>query len=405
MDGAGLRALMPALANKTYFNYGGQGPLPTPSLDAIVATWRRIQELGPFTATMWPVVEAETSRLRQQLAQWCGAPAQRLALTENVTMGCVLPLWGLPWQAGDALLIGDGEHDGVAAACRELARRFGLRIHTLPVQARGRGQQPHGAPGRPDRQVLDALDQALTANTRLVVLSHLLWKTGQLMPVGAVAERLAAHPARPWLLVDGAQSFGSLPLAPEAAQADIYAFTGHKWCCGPEGLGGVLLSERLLRESQPTLIGWRTLRKEDQAGEGFHRDGRRFEVATSCTPLLSGLHTSLALLDALGSATERLTLIQAQAERLWQGLAAVPGCEPLLADPPPAGLVSFQLRRRDGSAVAPEAVARRLGERGIWLRHLQEPDCLRACTHVTTTAADVEALLESLRSDAATDWS
>ena len=398
MDGAGMRALMPALANKTYFNYGGQGPLPTPSLEAIVATWRRIQELGPFTTALWPVLEGETARLRQHLARWCGAPPHRLALTENVTMGCVLPLWGLPWQTGDALLIGDGEHDGVVAACKELARRFGLVIQTLPVQGLG------GVSGHPEDAVLQALDQALSANTRLVVLSHLLWKTGQRMPIGAVAERLAAHPGRPWLLVDAAQSFGSLPVAEEAAQADIYAFTGHKWCCGPEGLGGVLLSERMLAESQPTLIGWRTLHTEDNGGEGFHRDARRFEVATSCTPLLSGLHTSLALLDAMGSAAERLPLIQEQATRLWHGLGSLPGCQPLLNEPPPAGLVSFQLQRRDGSAVAPEEVANRLGQGGLWLRHLREPNCLRACTHVTTTAMEVDQLLEALRTLAANDW-
>jgi len=398
MDGAGMRALMPALANKTYFNYGGQGPLPTPSLEAIVATWRRIQELGPFTTALWPVLEGETVRLRQQLARWCGAPPHRLALTENVSMGCVLPLWGLPWQTGDALLIGDGEHDGVVAACKELARRFGLVIQTLPVQGLG------GVSGHPEDTVLQALDQALSASTRLVVLSHLLWKTGKRMPIGAVAERLAAHPGRPWLLVDAAQSFGSLPVAEEAGQADIYAFTGHKWCCGPEGLGGVLLSERMLAESQPTLIGWRTLHAEDRGGEGFHRDARRFEVATSCTPLLSGLHTSLALLDAMGSAAERLLLIQEQATRLWHGLRSLPGCQPLLNEPPPAGLVSFQLQRRDGSAVAPEEVAKRLGQGGLWLRHLREPNCLRACTHVTTTAMEVDQLLEALRTLAANDW-
>jgi L-cysteine/cystine lyase len=399
MDGPGLRALMPALANKVYFNYGGQGPLPTPSLDAIVATWRRIQEFGPFTTAMWPVLESETHQVRQRLAQWCGAPPHRLALTENVTMGCVLPLWGLPWRAGDELLIGDGEHDGVIAACSELARRFGLHVRTLKLQ------EPPALAASPDEAVLAALDQALTANTRLVVLSHLLWKTGQRQPIGAVADRLAAHPAQPWLLVDAAQSFGSLPVAPEAARADIYAFTGHKWCCGPEGLGAVLLSERLLAQSQPTLIGWRTLRTEGHAGEGFHRDGRRFEVATSCTPLLSGLHTSLTLLDALGSAAERLATLQARAHRLWQGLRSVPGCEPLLADPPPAGLVSFQLRRRDGSSVAPEDVASRLGERGIWLRHLHGPSCLRACTHVTTTEAEVDLLLDTLLTFAQNDWS
>ncbi len=44
-----IRALMPALQNKYYFNYGGQGPLPTLSLEAIKESWLKIQQLGPFT--------------------------------------------------------------------------------------------------------------------------------------------------------------------------------------------------------------------------------------------------------------------------------------------------------------------------------------------------------------------
>lgn len=386
-----LRSLCPALANKTYFNYGGQGPLPTPSLEAIVASWQRIQEVGPFTTAMWPVVEQATSRLRQHLAQWCDAPPHRIALTENVTMGCVLPLWGLPWQAGDQLLLSDGEHDGVIAACRELARRFDLDIQILPVQQL-RGDAAHTA-----TSLLEGLEQALTPRTRLVVLSHLIWTTGQRMPIATVGERLNAHPNQPWLLVDGAQSFGSLPLAPDAAAADIYAFTGHKWACGPEGLGGVLLSERLLAQSRPTLIGWRTLKSEEAPGEGFHRDGRRFEVATSCTPLLSGLHTSMTLLEEVGSAEERVALVRQHAEALWRGLQGVPGCRPLLQAPPPAGLVSFQLHRADGSLVEPDPLVAALGDQGIWLRSLRDPACVRACTHVTTTAEDLEILLEAVR--------
>jgi L-cysteine/cystine lyase len=386
----GLRDLCPALANKTYFNYGGQGPLPTPSLEAIVASWRRIQELGPFTEAMWPFLAEETSRIRLHLAEWCGAPPHRLALTENVTMGCVLPLWGLPWQPGEEVLVSDGEHDGVVAACKELAHRFRLRIQTLPVQ------QLLGDSEMEKANVLESLERVLSPHTRRVVLSHLLWRTGQRMPIAAVAERLASHPQRPWLLVDGAQSFGSLPVAPDAGCADLYAFTGHKWCCGPEGLGGVLLSERLLAESRPTLIGWRTLRSEDNAGEGFHHDGRRFEVATSCTPLMRGLHTSLSMFDAMGSAQDRLAILKGQADALWRGLQTVPGCRPLLQAPPPAGLVSFQLHRRDGSLIEPEQVVSHLGGQNIWVRSLKDPSCLRACTHVTTTSEDLDLLLEAL---------
>ena len=87
-----MRELCPALLNKTYFNYGGQGPLPTPSLEAIQASWRRIQELGPFTTDVWPFIGAEVSSTRRRLAELCGVAPHRLALSENVTSGCVLPL-------------------------------------------------------------------------------------------------------------------------------------------------------------------------------------------------------------------------------------------------------------------------------------------------------------------------
>ena len=380
-----LRALMPALANKTYFNYGGQGPLPTPSLEAIVACWREIQELGPFSEAVWPLVSRSTSQLRLRLADVFGAGPHRIAFTENVTSGCVLPLWGLPWRPGDEILLGDAEHPGVVAACHELARREHLSLASFSVT------RLRGEPASTDAAVLEALEQALRPRTRLVVLSHLLWNTGQVMPIATVAARLREHPAHPWLLVDAAQSLGSLPLGEEARAADIYAGTGHKWCCGPEGLGAVLLSERTLAEARPTLIGWRSLADESMSESRFHGDARRFEVATSCTPLFAGLDRSLALLANEGSAEERLARIRHSSGRLWQGLQHLPGVRTLLEVPPPAGLVSFTL-----AGLEPALVVKRLGERGIWLRKLDDPLCLRACTHVTTTDEEVDQLLAAL---------
>ena len=385
MPQGSLRDLMPALANKTYFNYGGQGPLPTPSLDAITTTWGQIQELGPFTGAVWPLIERTTSQLRQHLGQWFGVGTHRVAFTENVTTGCVLPLWGLPWQAGDELLISDCEHPGVVAACHELARRHGLLIASLAV-ADLRGDAASAAVA-----VQGRLEAALSTKTRLVVLSHLLWNTGQLMPIATVAKQLADHPNHPYLLVDAAQSLGSIPVTEVAAAADIYGCTGHKWCCGPEGLGAMVVSERVLVEAQPTLIGWRSILHENQAGSSFHSDSRRFEVATSCIPLFAGLNSSLALLDAEGSAKERLATITGLSQQLWQQLQAVPKAQTLLQSPPPAGLVSFTLE-----GPKPEAVVEQLGAQGIWVRSLDDPHCLRACTHLTTTPDDITMLIEAL---------
>lgn len=377
---------MPALASKTYFNYGGQGPLPSPSLEAITACWRRIQELGPFTSEVWPLVEHTMGALRQRLAGWMGVSPARLAFTENVTSGCVLPLWGLPWRAGDQLLLSDCEHPGVVAACRELARRHRLELHELVVRDLAAGPEATAA------VLLQRLEKALQPRTRLVVLSHLLWNTGQLMPIARVAQELQRHANQPWLLVDAAQCLGSIPVAEAAAAADIYACTGHKWCCGPEGLGVVALSERLLSEAQPTLIGWRSISHEDSAQSGFHTDGRRFEVATSCLPLFAGLNRSLQLLEAEGDGEQRLERIRALAGRLWGQLNELPGVMPVLQEQPPAGLVSFTV---DGST--PEALVQNLGARGIWLRSLDDPHCLRACTHITTTNAELDQLTMALK--------
>ena len=388
-----LRDLLPALANKTYFNYGGQGPLPRPSLEAITEAFATIQELGPFSGAVWPYASGLIEGLRQRLGSpaWLGVGPRRLAFTENVTAGCVLPLWGLPWSPGDGLLLSDAEHPGVVAACHELARRQQLTISLLPVaDLRGSAEEAAAA-------VLERLEGLVGEGTRLVVLSHLLWNSGQEMPIAAVAQRLAAQARPPWLLVDGAQTLGAIPVAEAAAAADIYACTGHKWCGGPEGLGVVALSERLLEQASPTLIGWRSLTEETAGSSGFHRDGRRFEVATSCTPLFAGLDRSLQLLEAEGSAAQRLERIQARSGQLWQGLQTIPGLRTLLRQHPPAGLVSFALEPAGPDpAGAAAALVNALGKRGLWLRTLADPICLRACTHVTTTAEEVELLLQAL---------
>ena len=381
---------MPALANKTYFNYGGQGPLPTPSLEAITQSWQRIQQLGPFTGDVWPFIASEVNSTRRQLANWCGVPPHRLALTENVTSGCVLPLWGLPFSGGDRMLISDCEHPGVVAACVELARRENLAIDILPVK------QLRGDQTSTDQGVLQALDERVVPRTRLVVLSHLLWNTGQVMPIVTVAEHLQQHPQHPFLLVDAAQSFGQIPAAAAAAAADLYGFTGHKWACGPEGLGGVALSERVLEEAQPTVIGWRSLRDESRAdltsNDPFHHDSRRFEVATSCVPLMAGLRTSMELLQAEGSAEERLTKIQQLSGALWQQLQRLDGVEPLLTVTPSSGLVSFQIPQ----AASPSALVKQLGTQGLWIRDLADPICLRACTHISCSEEDITALSRAL---------
>ena len=393
MSAISFKDNMPALQNKCYFNYGGQGPLPTESLNAITSSWEKIQQLGPFTNDVWPYITQEVISTKNLISEICGINPKRIAFTENVTSGCVLPLLGLPFSDGDHILISDCEHPGIVAACKELARKKNLTIGILPVLKLVNGND---LKDETYQTVLKLIDQSLQRNTKLVVLSHLLWNTGQIMPIEQISHQLKEHSNKPYLLVDAAQSFCHIPIKDACDKADIYAFTGHKWAYGPEGLGAVSLSTRVLEESNPTLIGWKSLKAEEgiyvNNQTPFHSDGRRFEIATSCVPLLAGLKSSLNMLRKEGSETERLFKIKHLSSVLWEKLNQIKNIKLILNSTPPSGIVSFSINGIN----SPEEAVKYLGQNKLWIRVLEDPKWLRACVHITTDLKEIDNLIIAL---------
>ena len=57
---------------------------------------------------------------------------------------------------------------------------------------------------------VQVIEQHLLPHTRLVVLSHLLWNTGQVLPLDKIVK--VCKSANVKILADAAQSVGSLPL-------------------------------------------------------------------------------------------------------------------------------------------------------------------------------------------------
>ena len=378
------RAQFPGLANKAYFNYGGQGPMPQVALEAIQHAYAQIQQLGPFSSRSYEWVVAEADRTRAAIATALGTTPQTITLTENVSAGCNIALWGIDWRSGDHLLLSDCEHHSVIASVQELQRRFGIEVSTCPLQQTLNEGDP-----------VALLAEHLRPNTRLVVLSHILWNTGQLLPL---AEMIAAchrdagqQPIQ--VLVDAAQSVGMIPLNLDELQADFYAFTGHKWWCGPEGLGGLYVRPEALNTLHPTFAGWRGI-TVDRAGHptGWKPNGLRYEMATSAYPLYAGLRAAIALHNQWGTESDRYQRLQALSQRLWQQLVELPGVRCLRSLPPDTGLVSFQL-----TGNVHNQLVTFLETRNIMIRVILDPDCVRACLHYLTLEAEVDQLVEAIR--------
>ena len=89
-----------ALANKAYFNFGGQGTLTQDSLDAILQAYQYVQQHGPFTIAVNAWVTEEGNQTRLAIASALGASIDAIALTEDVTVGCNIAMWVIDGQAG-----------------------------------------------------------------------------------------------------------------------------------------------------------------------------------------------------------------------------------------------------------------------------------------------------------------
>ncbi len=305
-------------------------------------------------------------------------------------------MWGLDWQPGDRILIGDCEHPGIVAAVDEIARRFDLQVSICPLMETLNEGNP-----------TLAIASDLHPNTRLVVLSHILWNTGQVLPLTDIVK--VCHEFNPKsnpypkirVLVDAAQSVGVLPLNLTEIGVDYYAFTGHKWWCGPEGLGGLYVSPDAAGTLHPTFIGWRSIAM-NSTGDwvGFKPDGRRFEVATSAYPLLAGLRKAIAFYYGMGTPEERYDPIGSlKSSELCTKLRDLPDIMCLKSTPPEAGLVSFQLNEnlRKSGATHDKLVKFMEKEHRVMVRTILKPDCVRACVHYFTLESEIDRLIQGIQ--------
>ncbi|WP_445172041.1 aminotransferase class V-fold PLP-dependent enzyme [Microcoleus sp.] len=374
------RQHFPALANKAYFNYGGQGPLPESALDAIYQAYKWVQLGGPFSAEVGAWVVQEAMLTRRAIASELVVPPETIALTEDVTVGCNIALWGIDWKAGDHLLISDCEHPGVVASVMELQRRFNIEVSICPLVATLNEGDP-----------VAVIANSLQANTRLLVISHILWNTGQLLPLNEIVK--VCHQTGVKVLVDAAQSVGVLPLNLIESGVDFYAFTGHKWWGGPEGLGGLYVSAEALADLHPVFIGWRGIvRDANTKVMGWKSGSQRYEIATSAYPLYAGLRSAIALQHEWGTIEERYAEICRLSKYLWERLSELPDVECLRTSAPEAGLVSFRLMNK----MPHQQLVALWEKQGIMVRTIPSLDCVRACVHYFTTEAEIDKLVGAI---------
>jgi L-cysteine/cystine lyase len=377
-----VRNELPALARCAYLNTGSAGPLPTCVADAMsqAAHAERSRGRGDF-ATFGPFLELR-ELARSRVARLLGADADEIALTHHTSDGINIVLWGLDWKQGDRLVTTTLEHDAVVVPAAALAGRFGVDLAFADI---GLGER-----------ALAAIEQALAAPTKLLVLSHVCYSSGALLPVAELTR--LAHARGALVLVDGAQSVGAMPVAVRELGVDYYTVSAQKWLCGPEGLGALFVRRDRLAELAPTFCSYFSAAHHDFRGQvAFHQDARRFESGMVYRPGMAGFAASLQwMLERVdvGRAWPRSLELASYARGL---LAALGGVTVLTPAAQQSQLLSFALPAFPPAAL--RVLAARWGrERQLVVRSIDHhPYALRASIGCFNLASELELLVEAVR--------
>ncbi len=181
---------------------------------------------------------------------------------------------------------------------------------------------------------------------------------------------------------------GVLPLDLGAIGADFYAFTVHKWWCGPQGIGGLHVRSDQRESLRPTTIGWRSVTTDSEGNAaGWESGGKRYEVSTTGFYAFPAATMAIELHQQVGSNAERYQRICDRAAYLWNGLSQIPGIQMVKSSPPESGLVAFQL-----DSAKHRQLVETLEAKKHFVRLLANPHCVRACTHYFTREADCDSL-------------
>ncbi len=224
---------------------------------------------------------------RNRLAEFIGAAGEgeRIVFTASTTQALNIAIKGV-LQKGDHVVTTAMEHNSVlrpVKAMESAGVSFGM------VKARRDGSIRTGA-----------VREAITDDTRLVIVTAASNVTGTIMPICAIGnmiEKLNIERKKKIIfLVDGAQAAGSIYMNVKDMKAGMIAFPGHKGLLGPQGTGALYVREGI--HLKPLFEGGTGTASRDITQPGEFPDG--YEAGTVNTAGIAGLCASLEYIDRIG---------------------------------------------------------------------------------------------------------
>lgn len=185
---------------------------------------------------------SERSAVKKQLAAFCGVGAEELAFVRNTTEAMNIFILGLLLKNDEEILYANQDYFSMKEAIEYRAKRFGASIRKLDLPLNT----------MTDAEIVAAYEKAISPKTKILLLTHMINVTGQLLPVKQIATMAKAKGVE--VICDVAQSFAHVNYQLPELGCDYIGASLHKWMGNTLGTGFIYIQKDKIKNVRP-LIG------------------------------------------------------------------------------------------------------------------------------------------------------
>ncbi len=235
-----FRDEFPILEKTNYLVSNSLGPMPRTVPEKLAEYARDWGELGvrAWKQGWWE----KPVDVGNEIAPLINAGAGEVVMMPNVTIAQTAVLSSIDFtKARDTVVMTELDFPSVRYAYAEMAERFGARVVVVRSDD-GLSIDPH--------RILAAIDE----RTRIVAVSHVLFRSAYLMDADAICRR--AHEMGALVSLDSFHAVGIVPVDVKRSKVDFLTGGVLKWLCGGPGGCFLYVSAAVRDELKPALTGW-----------------------------------------------------------------------------------------------------------------------------------------------------
>ncbi|MFM8569953.1 MAG: aminotransferase class V-fold PLP-dependent enzyme, partial [Candidatus Kapaibacterium sp.] len=257
--------------------HGGVAPAPRVVINALKQQLDQSNTAPSYT--MWRHLEPNVEHVRSGLARLFAVSAEEVAITRNASESLQTLQLGLTLEAGDEIVTTTQDYPRMLTTWDQRVRRDGVMLKKVD----------YPVPLMDTQDYVKSIENAITDRTRVILVSHVCFMTGQILPVAQVAKLARARGIE--CIVDGAHAFQQFPFTHKDLDCDYYGVSLHKWMCGPLGTGMLYVRAEKIASVWPLMA----------AGKEMDANIRKFEeIGTHPAAVHNALGAAVMFNESLG---------------------------------------------------------------------------------------------------------